>query len=263
VSLPPRSDKIPVGAVVVLSPSEKGDSSGHVGFFIERSAGTVTLLGGNQSDQVMKKPFPESRIAAIKWINWSGKDPVVEDDEEPEVPAVPDQPSAPGALVLGPLNEADWKKYKDVLGKRESNNKYEAVNQIGFCGRWQLGAGALIDLGYVRKGASTRKLKVTAWVGKDGISGRAEFLANKNGVQDKAILAYTMMNYKRLLKLGTLKPGDSKARVVGVLAAAHLTGPGGANLLVKSKVSAKDGNGVPSSAYFALLSKSFGGSQNV
>jgi uncharacterized protein (TIGR02594 family) len=266
ITLPQRSDEIPEGAVVTLSPSEPGDSSGHVGFFVRRSAGTITLLGGNQSDRIKESTYADSRIVAIRWINWNGGEKAVEDDEEPEVADVPasgGQPGTPETPVLGPLTAKDWEKYKEVLGKRESANKYHAVNQIGFCGRWQLGAPALIDLGYVRKGTSTRRLRVAGWIGKDGITARAEFLANKDGVQDRAILAYTTMNYKRLLKLGALTHSDSRARVAGVLAAAHLTGPGGARLLVKAKVSAKDGNGVPSSAYFALLSQAFGGSAKV
>lgn len=62
------SDNIPVGAVVVLRPVEPKDSTGHVGFYLEKDATHVTLLGGNQSDSVCKKKFRLGKIVRIRWL---------------------------------------------------------------------------------------------------------------------------------------------------------------------------------------------------
>ena len=51
------------GAIVVL---QRGANSGHVGFFITSEDETVTLLGGNQNDQVCEAQFAQSRILGIR-----------------------------------------------------------------------------------------------------------------------------------------------------------------------------------------------------
>jgi uncharacterized protein (TIGR02594 family) len=68
-TLPPNSPDIPPGAVVVLSPTEKNDSSGHVSFFVKGNKDTVTLLGGNQSDAVKESTYSRSRVVAVRWMN--------------------------------------------------------------------------------------------------------------------------------------------------------------------------------------------------
>lgn len=60
---------VPVGAVVVLSPSPgTTEGSGHVGFFVRQSDSHVRLLGGNQSNTVRETEFPLARIVAIRWL---------------------------------------------------------------------------------------------------------------------------------------------------------------------------------------------------
>jgi uncharacterized protein (TIGR02594 family) len=68
-ALPLNSTNIPVGAVVVLSPTEKNDSSGHVSLFVKGDANSVTLLGGNQSDSVKESTYARSRVVGIQWLN--------------------------------------------------------------------------------------------------------------------------------------------------------------------------------------------------
>jgi uncharacterized protein (TIGR02594 family) len=67
--LPANASNTPQGAVVVLSPTEDGDSSGHVGFFVSGDANTITLLGGNQSNAVKESTYARSRVAAIRWLD--------------------------------------------------------------------------------------------------------------------------------------------------------------------------------------------------
>ncbi|MCG6207416.1 hypothetical protein LPW26_22440 [Rhodopseudomonas sp. HC1] len=62
---------VPVGAVVVLSPAEGTNSTGHVGFFVRHFDGgaKVELLGGNQSNSLNRTAYPADRIAAIRWAD--------------------------------------------------------------------------------------------------------------------------------------------------------------------------------------------------
>ena len=67
--LPAAASNTPQGAVVVLSPTENQDGSGHVGFFVSGDANTITLLGGNQSNAVKDSTYARSRVAAIRWLD--------------------------------------------------------------------------------------------------------------------------------------------------------------------------------------------------
>ncbi|WP_421984341.1 TIGR02594 family protein [Roseibium sp.] len=251
---------IPVGSVVVLRPrSGTTDSSGHVGFFVEADGDKVSLLGGNQSDSVKVSKFDKRQVVAIRML--LGFD------------AEPSQSSGPGTEdpnfgdgTLGPFTKADWSMYTDVLGLRESTNNYAAVNSIGFSGRWQFGALALIDGDYVRSGATTRLLAENRWwLGKKGVATRLDWLENKNSCQDLEMIAYTRRNYRSLLNnretkkvMETLIDNADKASLAGILAASHLLGAGGARKMLKG-VDGSDANGVKGSQYFALLSNAFGG----
>ncbi|MCJ2030553.1 TIGR02594 family protein [Methylobacterium sp. J-043] len=256
------SEALPPGAVVVLSPVEGSDRSGHVSFFARRNGKQVVLFGGNQNNCVQESSYPASRIAAVRWIDWSG----VTEAAEKEVQG--------GTLIGGthiddlgngfpPLSGADWKKYCHTLGVRESNNRYEVVNKLGFCGRWQFGALALIDTGYVKPGRTKNSslLSSTSWTGKNGVNSRDDWLSNW-AAQNEAMHAYTKMHYKHLLKLGGLKAGSSLPRIVGLLAAAHLMGVGGAMKLVRG-TSTSDAFGTKTGDYYAYLSNEFGGSQTL
>lgn len=64
--LPIGSSDIPKGAVIVLAPVTK-DRSGHVAFYSHGDANSVTLLGGNQGDQVKESTFKRSRVVAVRW----------------------------------------------------------------------------------------------------------------------------------------------------------------------------------------------------
>jgi uncharacterized protein (TIGR02594 family) len=52
-----------VGAVAVKTRV----GGGHVGFVVGSAPGTVTLLGGNQGDQVRLATFPRSGFTAFRW----------------------------------------------------------------------------------------------------------------------------------------------------------------------------------------------------
>lgn len=154
---------------------------------------------------------------------------------------------------VGPLDESRWSTYTDTLGQRESGNDYKKVNTIGFCGRWQFGGPALADFGYVRPGTSTRSLRNNSvWTGKNGINSRDDFLANTGKVQDKLIVDYTRRNYKSLRRMSVLKGTDEPPHAAGMMAAAHLKGPGGARKFANGKDNS-DAYGTKASEYYSLL----------
>jgi uncharacterized protein (TIGR02594 family) len=74
--IPVTSREVPIGAVVVLTPSPGVGGTGHVGFFTEfvQGGSFVRLLGGNQSDKVTRSNFPTSQIV---WIGWRDLAPAV------------------------------------------------------------------------------------------------------------------------------------------------------------------------------------------
>lgn len=161
---------------------------------------------------------------------------------------------------VGPLDESNWSKYKQTLGQRESGNDYSRVNTIGFVGKWQFGAAALVDLGYVKPGSSTRGLvNDSAWTGKDGISSRKDFLDNKGNVQDKAIFYYTKRNYKGLLNSGVVSASDSPDEQGGYMAAAHLKGVGGAREFKNGRDN-RDAYGTAASSYYNMMKSALNGS---
>jgi uncharacterized protein (TIGR02594 family) len=62
------------GCVTVLSRDSAGPGAGHVGFLIDKdpNSGRVSLLGGNQSNQVMFRSFPTDgtdgyRLLGYRW----------------------------------------------------------------------------------------------------------------------------------------------------------------------------------------------------
>ncbi|MBD1547166.1 TIGR02594 family protein [Roseibium aggregatum] len=252
---------VPVGAVVVLRPrSGTTDSSGHVGFFVEQNAKKIKLLGGNQSDSVKETEFDRRQVVAIRMLKGFDADPAQSNGPGTEDPNF-------DAGTLGPFTKADWAKYIDVLGHRESTNNYGAVNRLGYSGRWQFGALALIDGGYVKNGAETRLLAQDRWwTGKNGVTSRDAWLANTNACQDTEIIAFTRRNYRSLLNnrdskkvLETIINTANKAALAGLLATAHLLGAGGARKMLKGQ-DGQDANGVKGRDYYALLAQAFGGS---
>lgn len=131
--------------------------------------------------------------------------------------------------AMGELNSAQMTAYYAVIGKSESNGKYDVVNTIGFVGKYQFGYPALIDGGYVKRSckSNSQMNNPNNWVGKDGIDSLEKFLASP-AVQESAMCAYTKRNYKTLCNIGTVTKDTPPEDVAGLLAVSHLLGAGGA-----------------------------------
>lgn len=118
------------------------------------------------------------------------------------------------------------------LGYRESSNRYDVVNQYGYMGKYQFGKSTLKGLGY-------------------NIS-KEEFLSSPD-LQEEAIRKLLKANKKVLRR--QIKKFDGKlvngilVTESGLLAAAHLVGPGSVKKWVRNGRIFEDGNGIKLTEY--------------
>ena len=118
------------------------------------------------------------------------------------------------------------------LGYRESTNRYDVVNQYGYMGKYQFGKSTLKGLGY-------------------NVS-KEEFLSSPD-LQEEAIRKLLKANKKVLRR--QIKKFDGKlvngilVTESGLLAAAHLVGPGSVKKWVRNGKMYKDGNGIKLTEY--------------
>jgi hypothetical protein len=169
------------------------------------------------------------------------------------------EPITTGEEPKPPTTDPEWKaKVTKRLGELESTNNYKAVNQLNYLGKYQFGAAALTDRGYIKKGTSNRGLDDPAnWTGKDGIRSKEDFL-NSQSVQEKVMSENIDANYKTMKRIGIPLDTMSDADKAGYVASAHLYGAGGAKNLYNGVVKA-DANGTTTKKYFAEGHKAVSG----
>ena len=129
-------------------------------------------------------------------------------------------------------------KFLDDLGHRESTNNYKAVNQYGYLGKYQFGRATLNALGY------------------EEVSNR-EFLSNPS-IQEEAMYALLSHN-KHILRRQIAKYHGTTVHGIyitesGILAAAHLAGPGNVKKFFRKGYEFKDGNGTKMTSYMIKFS---------
>jgi hypothetical protein len=127
--------------------------------------------------------------------------------------------------------------FLNAIGHYESSNRYKIVNRFGYMGKYQFGKSTLKALGY----------NVT----------RKEFL-NSPHIQEMAMLDLLSHNKKILQKYIDYWEGKKiNGKVItesGILAAAHLGGPGNVKRFLKEGKVFKDGNGTKITTYLAHFS---------
>ena len=124
-----------------------------------------------------------------------------------------------------------------AIGHQESGNRYFVVNRFGYMGKYQFGKSTL----------RTLKIKVTK-----------EAFLNSPDLQEYAMQQNLLHNKKKLQKYidrfdGCLVDGILITES-GILAAAHLGGPGSVKKYFRSGKIAKDGNGVKITNYMRRFS---------
>ena len=132
----------------------------------------------------------------------------------------------------------DHSLFLNDIGHRESTNNYKAVNQFGYLGKYQFGRATLNALGY------------------DEISNR-EFLANPS-IQEEAMYALLIHNKKILRRQIEKYHGTTVNGIYitesGILAAAHLAGPGNVKKFFRKGYEFHDGNGTKMTSYMVMFS---------
>ena len=216
------------------------------------------------------EPYPRNRV------NSSNVEPTIDTvttDENgnqvssvtPGTPVGPDEargagisrPAPESALLtqpdpqggIGALDKDGMKAYMAQTGYSESNGNYNATNQYGYLGKYQMGAGALIDQGYVKPGTTQAGLSdPNNWTGKDGMNSNSDFLGNP-AIQEQTMYDYTKRNYNGLVAKGVITSETSAEDTAGYLSTAHLLGTGGATKWY-STGSGADANGTTGTEYF-------------
>lgn len=165
----------------------------------------------------------------------------------------------PVSKVPAPINGftlAETAAFLGAIGKRESNNAYDAVNSLGYSGKYQFGVAALEDLGYIVEGTweTYKKNRVlsdpSVWTGKNGITSQQAWLAAE-AEQERVMIEYTNRNLRTLTRIGALQQGDDKGTIMGMLAGSHLLGAGGMKKWRNGEGGA-DAYGTTGGEYFGL-----------
>ena len=138
-----------------------------------------------------------------------------------------------------PFIDKDFIGFKEFLGFFESGSDYNKINRFGYLGKYQFGKGTL---------------KIY------GVSDLNNFIRNPE-LQEKVFL----MNVKRnkwilrreIKKYSNIFLGDLYISESGILAAAHLSGPGNVKKFLRNKASKdfnkKDANGTSISDYIRIF----------
>jgi hypothetical protein len=194
-------------------------------------------------------PMPENTVTSgtgSPIMTGSGL-PLTSGESSPSKVSTASIPSASGIPI-------DYQSYAQKIGEKESGGKYDAVNTLGYLGKYQFGALALQDMKLVKKGTSLKDLDDPANWNIEG--GKKAFLNNPQ-LQEDTMVKYTKQNFASLNRIGVINDESSQQEIAGYLAASHLLGPGGAKQLAQGKVGS-DAYGTSSATYFKVGSATQG-----
>lgn len=206
-----------------------------------------TVIGASQAPAKVGTP-PEKYTGTIdNTKNTSGgvKTPAGAND-------ILNQP--PATKTIGSLSKDETTALLAQLAKSESGgyaDPYSVKNQLGYVGKYQMGAPALKTLGYVKMSASNNNASLqnpNNWTGKDGINSVEDYYA-AHDTQEAMVVDLANRNYAQLSKSGGITKQDGPAEVGGMLMTAHLLGGGGANQWRKGN-GGVDANGTTGQMYF-------------
>jgi len=165
---------------------------------------------------------------------------IIRAEEKPIVSLTP-KPIEPMLVTLGidikPIEINQTELFLNAIGHRESTNRYDVVNKWGYMGKYQFGKKTLKNLGYD--------------VSKE------EFL-NSPHLQEKAML--DLLEHNKNILQSYIDSWEGKIihgveiTESGILAAAHLAGPGNVKKYFQKGKNFKDGNGTKLTSYLTQFS---------
>ena len=148
--------------------------------------------------------------------------------------------------------------YNKKLGFKESTNRYDAENSLGYLGKYQWGSSALKDMGYIKKNAKGKNQRQILnnpenWTGRNGVTSKEKFLAGKPE-QDTLINEWNKYLDTRIANTGIDKyigrtMNGLEITHNGLRAAAHLLGPGGLRKVLKTGNLKSDNDAYGTTAY--------------
>ena len=123
--------KPPVGSVVVLSPSKKTDKISHVGFYksFNDAKRLVTILGGNQNNEINETDFKAADIVGIRWLQTATVFP-------PGTIGSATDPKYNSLLTLIASKESGG-KYNAHYGNENNNNPEFTSKSVSWVRAWQ------------------------------------------------------------------------------------------------------------------------------
>lgn len=159
----------------------------------------------------------------------------------------------PSIGALGPIDEVSLVYFRYYLALRESDYNYQAINSFGFLGKYQMGALALIDAGFVNAGfrQNSSLNNPAAWKKSSGATSLEHFL-NTPLLQEIAFVNFTRKSYQYCQSAGAFTSSDDARTRLGILTAAHLLGAGGAKTWRFENSKKADAYGTTGGEYFAL-----------
>lgn len=138
----------------------------------------------------------------------------------------------------------------EALGMRESSGRYDAVNNLRYLGKYQMGEEALMDTRYYRQDGHQKDNKFSNqfWTGKDGVHSKTDFL-NNHHAQENAVRAYAYKHWQEIKQLNLdLYVGKTVhgyyLTISGMLAGTHILGVGGLLAFIKTGLIKEDKNKV-------------------
>lgn len=162
-----------------------------------------------------------------------------------------------GGVVKGLTPEQTLAFANRVMFRENKSGKTDVVNKWGYTGKYQFGASALAETGFIDR----KKLDKASKGVKNGSNAKAHraFLADKSNwlvgdwntyknsheMQDISFRKLTEAN----LKYGKGVHGNNAKKMMGFAMAAHLKGAGNARKWYASSIDSKDGNGTKTSDY--------------
>lgn len=122
-----------------------------------------------------------------------------------------------------------------LIRQKESSGNYRASNKLGFTGAYQFGAPALETVGYLKKGAGKRGNSALKDPSNWTIPGGQEAFLSSRELQDQAFKKLSETNKRTLQKLGVINSRTDPRTINAMLAAAHISGPGGVQALMRGQ----------------------------
>ena len=146
----------------------------------------------------------------------------------------------------------DYDIFRNALAEKESSDNYEAVNKGNYLGRYQLGAKALSEVGFVKPGTTHRGLNNPKnWI----VGDKNEFLKSPD-LQEKAMLAYTQKNFGYAQKYGLIGQDTPPEEAAAILAGTHLVGAKGMQKALGG-ADIKDANNIRPQQYYDFMLNRF------